>query len=579
MSNTLPSVTELGPNASTLTNGVHTSASNAVAAVSLLEVHFNSLADRLSAEVALVSTYERKIPVLREGSVLLDEDVMELTRRLDKAQRLLIQKEAERMFIENMAEFIRERTMDTQREMDDIRSILAQVSPGFVPSQPPHSHATRMTSPAAPMPQSALPSAPSQHHSSTHNSHHLQQQQQQQIQHHHQDRERDRDRDHSHSHSHSQRYHPVPPSQHTQPQSMQTTEIPCIDFNKLGCTNTTCARPHMCVYCHSTSHGFLACDQKGCICVYYNKNECDISKCSRINICLYCLNDHPISRCPEISEDARNSMKDICNNWNAMSFCRLHRCLRCSEKHTTFECPLNVETYFSNPSITRIYSLYKSKVIIVRHEPYNSRYGTSSGGGGGGGGSSKSVGSSRGYRDETSGGGDRWVAADRDRDRDRGDRSDRDRASDRDRGVSDYRSGGGSTGDRDRDSGSSRREDEYRKRVRDDDVIGSGSSWRSGDDRGGDERGSGDLKRARNNDEEAGSRQTSSGGGGRYSKRRDDESSGKGTPPRRDDGLPSRRRERSPEKGFAASLEDDERKQTRERSLVGSLPAASSGSV
>ncbi|KAJ3218619.1 hypothetical protein HDU81_000557, partial [Chytriomyces hyalinus] len=91
MSNTLPSATELGPNTSTLSNGVHTNASNSVAAMSLLEVHFNSLADRLSAEVALVSTYERKIPVLREGSVLLDEDVMELTRRLDKAQRLLIQ--------------------------------------------------------------------------------------------------------------------------------------------------------------------------------------------------------------------------------------------------------------------------------------------------------------------------------------------------------------------------------------------------------------------------------------------------------------------------------------------------------
>ncbi|KAJ3399370.1 hypothetical protein HDU80_008008 [Chytriomyces hyalinus] len=447
MSNTPPSVADGGPNTSagnsTLsTNGMHASSSNAIA-VSLLEAHFNSLADRLAAEVALVSTYERKIPVLREGSVLLDEDVMELTRRLDKAQRLLIQKEAERMFIENMAEFIRERTMDTQREMDDIRVMLAQVSPGFVPSQP-HSLSARMASPTAPM-------------------------------------------------------------------------------------------PH---------------------------------------------------RCPEISEDARNSMKDICNNWNAMSFCqtdqcrRLHRCLRCNEKHTTFECPLNVESYFSNPSISRIYSLYKSKVIIVRHEPYNSRYGS---GGGGGGGSSKSVGSSRSYREESGGGGggDRWVAADRDRDRDRTDRGERDR----DR--MDHRSSGDrdrERADRDRDDreNGSRRDDEYRKRIRDDDAIGTGSSWRSGEDRGGDDRVGGDLKRARNTDEEGGSRLAVSGssGGGRYSKRRDDESSGKGTPPRRDDTSSSRRRERSPEKGFSASFEDEERKQMRERSSAGGLPPpAGSGPV
>ncbi|TPX68135.1 hypothetical protein CcCBS67573_g07288 [Chytriomyces confervae] len=508
MSNTPPSVADGGPNTSagnsTLsTNGMHASSSNAIA-VSLLEAHFNSLADRLAAEVALVSTYERKIPVLREGSVLLDEDVMELTRRLDKAQRLLIQKEAERMFIENMAEFIRERTMDTQREMDDIRVMLAQVSPGFVPSQP-HSLSARMASPTAPMPQSSISGPPpqQQHHSSTHSHHHLQQQQLQQQ---HQDRERERDRDrdrdhsHSHSHSHSQRHHAPPPAQqHAQSQSMQATEVPCVEFNKLGCTNSTC---------------------------------------------------------------------------------RLHRCLRCNEKHTTFECPLNVESYFSNPSISRIYSLYKSKVIIVRHEPYNSRYGS---GGGGGGGSSKSVGSSRSYREESGGGGggDRWVAADRDRDRDRTDRGERDR----DR--MDHRSSGDrdrERADRDRDDreNGSRRDDEYRKRIRDDDAIGTGSSWRSGEDRGGDDRVGGDLKRARNTDEEGGSRLAVSGssGGGRYSKRRDDESSGKGTPPRRDDTSSSRRRERSPEKGFSASFEDEERKQMRERSSAGGLPPpAGSGPV
>ncbi|KAI9339388.1 hypothetical protein BDR26DRAFT_862346 [Obelidium mucronatum] len=443
---------------------------------------------------------------------------MELTRRLDKAQRLLIQKEAERMAIESMADFMRERSTETQREMDNIRSILAKITPqGDLVGESSSSisisrhHASSNGSPAPP---------------------HAQQQQQQH-------------RDHHHHHHHSQSHHQQQPQQQQQQSHPQdsVSSIPCVEFNKHNCSTPNCPRgPHTCLYCRSSSHIFLNCDQKGCICVYYNKNECDISKCSRINICLFCLGDHPINKCPEISEDARNDMKDICNNWNAMSFCqtdqcrRTHRCLRCQDKHTTFECPLNVISFHSNPTINRIYGLFKSKVIVVRHEPYNSRYSSN----GGPVQSLPPTSSSSLARD--SGGKSSSVSrysSSRDDDPPRWERRDH--------------------------------PDEYRsKRVRDEDMGGSGSSWRATDDRYDERSLGGESKRSRNEDEnrrEVPSSSSGGGGGGRYSKRRDDDG---GKPESPAGGV--RRSDRSNERGSVASYEEDERRQYRDRGAVSGQP-------
>ncbi|KAJ3073444.1 hypothetical protein HDU98_001494 [Podochytrium sp. JEL0797] len=432
----------------------------------MLVARIGVLGSRLQTELDVCASYERKVPLLRQDSVLLDEDVMELTRRLDKAQRLLIQKEAERMAIESMADFMRERSGETQREIDEIRGLLTRIVP--IAKIESHNGSRHHSGPPI-TPTHYLPQAP------------------------------------------------LPPPPSGQPPNLQLQGqegTPCLDFNKHNCNNPNCSRPHTCLYCRSSTHSFLTCDQKGCICVYYNKNECDVSKCARINICLFCLGDHAINRCPEISEDARNDMKDICNNWNAMSFCqtdqcrRTHRCLRCQEKHTTFECPLNIDTYYANPTIQRIYNLYKTKVIVVRHEPYNTnaRYGippppppvvpatASAVPVAGGKSSGGAVARDRGYRDDEA----------------------------RERGGWE-RSGSGRGGD-----------DDYRKRGRgEEENGGGGSSWRAGDS---------EVKRSRGDDESR--RDSTSGGGGRYSKRRDDEPA-KTLSPRRDES--ARRRDRSTE--------------------------------
>ncbi|ORY51364.1 hypothetical protein BCR33DRAFT_453323 [Rhizoclosmatium globosum] len=56
-----------------------------------LTLQLEELSRQHQADLEICEVHERKVPILREDSVLLDEDVMELTRRLDKAQRLLIQ--------------------------------------------------------------------------------------------------------------------------------------------------------------------------------------------------------------------------------------------------------------------------------------------------------------------------------------------------------------------------------------------------------------------------------------------------------------------------------------------------------
>ncbi|KAI9338534.1 hypothetical protein BDR26DRAFT_919428 [Obelidium mucronatum] len=152
--------------------------------------------------------------------------------------------------------------------------------------------------------------------------------------------------------------------------------LPCLAFNATErCPDDLCPFLHICLYCRKEDHNFSTCQDKPCICLYYNtpsENKCTPNKCPRLNVCLYCLGDHPFSLCTlEHSKESTES----CNNWNATGICssaesctRSHTCTRCNGPHTTFECPVNADSFLQNPRLDWIYESYQRCALVTRRE-------------------------------------------------------------------------------------------------------------------------------------------------------------------------------------------------------------------
>ncbi|KAJ3060697.1 Protein unc-50 [Podochytrium sp. JEL0797] len=185
--------------------------------------------------------------------------------------------------------------------------------------------------------------------------------------------------------------------------------LPCLAHNNAACPDDMCPFPHVCLYCRTKDHTFLACPEKPCLCLHFNakhENKCAPStKCPRLHICLFCLDDHPYSQCPLPHPPASI---DTCDSWNATGICAVDASttastsnaspqkqqqsqeptptsptcpttttssttthlptLTTTPNHTTFECPHNADTFLQNPRLDAILASHRRGTFVSRKQ-------------------------------------------------------------------------------------------------------------------------------------------------------------------------------------------------------------------